>query len=141
MNWFVYTKNPSANQVHKVRKEAMSTRQQAESWGLGRRVVLGGAGLLLGLAALAPAASDDGAEARLKRDITFLASDDCEGRGVETKGINKAADYIAEEFKKAGLKPAPGADGYFQPFTMSGGAKLGGPNTLRLQGPDRKSVV
>ena len=59
-------------------------------------------------------------EARLKRDVTYLASDELEGRGVTTQGINLAADYIAAEFKKAGLKPA-GKDGsYFQHFTMAG---------------------
>ena len=42
--------------------------------------------------------------------------DDREGRGPGTKGIDAAADYIAAFFKEAGLKPAPGADGYFQYF-------------------------
>jgi hypothetical protein len=73
-------------------------------------------------------------EARMKKDITFLASDDCEGRGPTTKGINLAADYIANEFKKAGLKPA-GKDGsYFQPFQIQG-AKLDAPGRLVLHGP------
>src|SRR5438270_13320585 len=36
-------------------------------------------------------------EERMRRDITFLASDQREGRGVSTKGINLAADYIAAE--------------------------------------------
>src|SRR5262245_38319428 len=58
----------------------------------------------------------EAAAERLRRDITFLASDECEGRGVTTEGINKAADYIAEEFKKAGLKPVAGQADYFQPF-------------------------
>jgi hypothetical protein len=76
-------------------------------------------------------------EARMRKDITFLASDECEGRGPTTKGINLAADYIANEFKKAGLKPA-GKDGsYFQPFNVQG-AKLDGPARLVLHGP--KSV-
>jgi hypothetical protein len=44
-------------------------------------------------------------EERMRKDITFLASDECEGRGVTTKGINLAADFIAGEFKKAGLQP------------------------------------
>ena len=44
-----------------------------------------------------------------------------EGRAPGTKGIEASADYIAGVFKKAGLKPAPGADGYFQPFTISAG--------------------
>src|SRR5947208_11028362 len=74
-------------------------------------------------------------EARMRKDITYLASDECEGRGVSTKGINLAADYIAGEFKKAGLKPA-GADGtYFEPFSITTGTKLGSPNVLVLRGP------
>jgi hypothetical protein len=82
-----------------------------------------------------PAAS----EARLRRDITYLASDELEGRGVTTRGINLAADYIAAEFKKAGLKPG-GADGsYFQPFTMAGSV-LVEPPTLQLRGPAGQKV-
>lgn len=79
-------------------------------------------------------------EERLRRDVTYLASDECEGRGVSTKGINLAADYIAGEFKKAGLKPGAGKDGYFQPFTMSGPAELKGPNVVVLHGPDGKEI-
>jgi hypothetical protein len=90
---------------------------------------------LLAFAGLRAHAENAAVEARMKKDITFLASDLCEGRGVTTKGINLAADYIANEFKQAGLKPA-GEDGtYFQPFTVTGAAKLASPNTLILQGP------
>jgi hypothetical protein len=89
---------------------------------------------LLGLGAPRVLAVDDSAAARMRKDITFLASDRCEGRGVATQGINLAADYIAGEFKKAGLKPG-GPDGsYFQPFTMPGGT-LDAPPRLVLRGP------
>lgn len=72
---------------------------------------------------------------RMWRDVWYLAHEDCEGRGIETKGIEKAADHIAAEFKKAGLKPA-GKDGsYFQPFTVTTGGKLGTPVTFKLTGP------
>jgi Peptidase family M28/PDZ domain/PA domain len=82
-----------------------------------------------------PAAS----EARLKKDITYLASDELEGRGVSTRGINLAADFIAAEFKKAGLKPG-GKDGtYFQPFTMPGAVLLK-PATLKLRGPAGQEI-
>jgi hypothetical protein len=95
---------------------------------------------LLSLGGLRAPAADDGPEARMRRDITFLASDECEGRGVTTKGINLAADYIAGAFQKTGLKPG-GADGsYFQPFTMTGGAKLGSPNQVVLHGPGGKEI-
>src|SRR5438309_880072 len=59
-------------------------------------------------------------EARLKRDIFYIASPECEGRGPTTKGLDRAADYIAGEFRKAGLKSASPDGGYFQPFTVDG---------------------
>jgi hypothetical protein len=99
--------------------------------------------LLVGLTVtvgLVAQAADDAIEARMRKDITFLASPECEGRGVETQGINKAADFIAAEFKKAGLKPVEGADGYFQPFTMYGTSKLEGTNTLVLKGPQGQTI-
>jgi hypothetical protein len=59
-------------------------------------------------------------EARLRRDVAFLASDALQGRGVTTEGIRKAADYIAAEFHKAGLKPGGVNGTYFLPFTIPG---------------------
>jgi hypothetical protein len=49
----------------------------------------------------------------LKADVSFLASDALEGRGTPSKGLDIAAEYIASEFRRAGLEPA-GDDGYFQ---------------------------
>jgi hypothetical protein len=81
-------------------------------------------------------AAENAVETRMRKDVAYLASDELEGRGVSTLGINLAADYIAGEFKLAGLKPA-GVDGsYFQPFTMiSGASKADGPCALTLRGP------
>jgi hypothetical protein len=79
-------------------------------------------------------------EERMRRDVTYLASPECEGRGPGTKGIDLAADYIANEFKKTGLKPA-GADGtYFQPFKIAGITQLGSPNRLVFSGPEGKQI-
>ena len=50
---------------------------------------------------------------RLKKDVTFLASDELRGRGTGTPGLETAAEYIAGRFRKIGLKPAS-AFGYFQ---------------------------
>src|SRR5438552_30409 len=86
------------------------------------------------LAAPEARAANEAALARMRKDIDFLASDECEGRGVTTRGINLAADYIAGEFKKAGLKPAGTDGGYFQPFSITTGTKLGSPNVLVLRG-------
>jgi hypothetical protein len=54
---------------------------------------------------------------RIKKDITYLASDKLKGRGTGSKGEKSAARYISGEFKKIGLQPK-GTDGYFQPFTF-----------------------
>jgi hypothetical protein len=42
----------------------------------------------------------------LKKHIEFLASDKLEGRGTGSKGEQKAAKYIAKQFKKIGLRGA-----------------------------------
>lgn len=92
--------------------------------------------LLLGLTfalGVRSSADNESVEGRLRRDVEFLASPECEGRGPGTAGIDKAADYIARQFQKAGLKPGP--KGYFQPFEVFGTAKLAEPNRVRLRGP------
>lgn len=54
-----------------------------------------------------------------KHVITYLASDELQGRLIGTPGIQRAADLIAADFSKLGLKTVPGLDGYFQPFEMT----------------------
>src|SRR5438128_532782 len=71
---------------------------------------------------------------RMRTDLTFLASAECEGRGPGTAGIDKAADYIAEEFRKAGLKGAMPDGSFFQPFTIKGAARLAKDVELSLAG-------
>lgn len=53
----------------------------------------------------------------VERIERVLSSDDMKGRRPFTPGIDKAADFIAEEFKKAGLQPVNGTS-YFQEFKM-----------------------
>lgn len=48
---------------------------------------------------------------------SILAADDMEGRRTFTPGIDRAAAFIAEEFKKAGLKPVSG-NSFLQSFSM-----------------------
>ena len=54
----------------------------------------------------------------LQDDISFLASDELEGRETGTAGAIKAAEYLANRFQKIGLAPK-GTDGYFQEFSFS----------------------
>jgi hypothetical protein len=49
----------------------------------------------------------------LRGHLSFLASDLLEGRGTPSRGLALAAEYIAAQFRRAGLEPA-GDDGYFQ---------------------------
>jgi Zn-dependent M28 family amino/carboxypeptidase len=58
----------------------------------------------------APAISAD----RIKADVVYLASDRLEGRGPGTRGEELATEYLADEFKKAGLKPIGERGTYFQ---------------------------
>ena len=84
---------------------------------------------------------DAAAIGRMKKDIFFLASDECEGRGPGTKGIDLAADYIAKRFEELGLKPAGVNGTYFQPFQIIGVPVLEKPNTFALSGNDKTTDV
>jgi hypothetical protein len=48
--------------------------------------------------------------------IKTLSSDEMQGRGTFTPGIDKAATFIEKEFKSIGLKPLTGATGFRQTF-------------------------
>jgi len=54
----------------------------------------------------------------VSRIETVLASDKMEGRKTFTPSIDRAADFIAAEFKKSGLKYFDGLNSYQQPFFM-----------------------
>lgn len=54
--------------------------------------------------------------ASVERVITTLASDEMLGRAPFTPSIDKAAEFIRDEFASIGLEPIPGMDGYLQHF-------------------------
>src|SRR5258706_9458289 len=56
-------------------------------------------------------------QARLRADLTFLASEPLEGRLSLARGSEVAIQFIAAEFAKAGLKPVVG-DSYLQPVPL-----------------------
>ncbi|SKB74343.1 M20/M25/M40 family metallo-hydrolase [Daejeonella lutea] len=55
----------------------------------------------------------------ITRIINTLASDDMQGRGTFTPGIDKAASFIEAEFKKIGLQPLAGENDFRQEFTVT----------------------
>jgi hypothetical protein len=106
--------------------------------GVRASVALSMLAVAMGLAAPRGVADDyvRPAEARLRADVSYLSDDLRGGRGIGTRGIDDAADYIAQSFRESGLKPAPGADGYFQKFTVRGEPRLGKPTSLAVTLPD-----
>ncbi len=50
--------------------------------------------------------------------VRALASDELEGRGLDSSGADRAAKLIASRFADMGLKPLPGMADYFQNFDV-----------------------
>jgi Peptidase family M28/PDZ domain len=97
-----------------------------------RRMIGFGAALLVAMSAIAQAEELSEVEQRLLQDVSVLASDEFEGRGVGTEGINKAAAYIEGIFREAGLNVTVDKGDAFQEFEVSNGAKLEDGNSLEL---------
>lgn len=49
----------------------------------------------------------------MRGHLSFISSDALEGRKTPSRGLDIAAEYIAAQFRRAGLEPA-GDEGYFQ---------------------------
>jgi acetylornithine deacetylase/succinyl-diaminopimelate desuccinylase-like protein len=78
-----------------------------------------GASVSFSPAALAPrkalvAPAEPFSVERMQQDIAFLAQADLAGRGLGTAQLDRAADYIAERFRAAGLQPGGDEGGWFQ---------------------------
>jgi len=80
------------------------------------------------------------AEARLSSAVQLLAADELEGRGVGLAGLDRAADYIAAQFREIGLKIDLYNGTPFQKFELNVGARLGEVNHLALVGPAGQRV-
>ena len=61
-------------------------------------------------------------EAELRTDLSYIASDKLQGRLSLQPGDEEATQWVAEQFRKAGLQPAvtdaAGKPSYLQPFTL-----------------------
>lgn len=76
----------------------------------------------------------------VSRIENVLASDSLQGREVGTAGINKAAAFIADEFKKAGLQPLQG-NSYLQHFVMLRSKFISVNGTINNQQADARKMM
>lgn len=94
------------------------------------------------LATTAVAQELDPSAEKLQKHISYLASDELDGRRTGTKGANEAARYIVAEFERLGLEPAPATNSrkinvksarYLQTFPYIGQVELGKKNVLSVR--------
>ncbi len=71
------------------------------------------------LATLTPVFS----EKRMSEHVEFLAGEELQGRGLGSEGLDKAANYIASEFKKTGLLTGGDENSYYQVWQEKSGKK------------------
>ncbi|QYH40676.1 M20/M25/M40 family metallo-hydrolase [Algoriphagus sp. NBT04N3] len=83
------------------------------------------------------APSDDKLLSNLKKDVSFLAADQLEGRAIGTEGEEQAAQYLADRFKQLGVEPK-GTSGFFQEFTVS---KPSNPHEEAVIGTDGEGIT
>jgi len=75
--------------------------------------------LLVGAAVVTSACNSNTIEQKqVVKDITYLASDELKGRANFSPEITKAAAYIGQRFKAAGLVPLAGEASFEQAFTL-----------------------
>jgi hypothetical protein len=97
--------------------------------------------LLLGFgAAAAWAVTPDIDPERFLADVKFLASKNLKGRATGSPELEKAAGYIAAQFRSAGLKPIDGKS-YFQAFTVTTNARIGPANQFESATGNEASVL
>lgn len=73
------------------------------------------------LAQLPPVFSED----RMMADIAFLASEPLKGRELGSVELDQAADYIAQQFRLAGLQPGGDGDNFMQSWRQDVGMPKG----------------
>ena len=79
--------------------------------------------------------------AEVERIERVLSSDSMEGRKTFTPAIDRAADFIAAEFKKNGLQYFPGLNGYRQEFSMIRAKLVSADGSFDGQALDPKNIA
>src|SRR5947209_20583043 len=69
-------------------------------------------------------------ENRYLQHIKYLSAEDMRGRATGSPELEKAAEYIAQQFRAIGLQPVD--DTYLQAFPVTTSAKLGHGNHFQF---------
>src|SRR5207237_10674600 len=108
---------------HSTGKRLSGSSRRMQGYALRRRPPLKHARVLVFLiafAAVAAAQQSSITPESLRTWLTYLASDDLEGRATFSEGLGLAAAYIAEQLKEAGVKPGGDHGSYFQRVEVLG---------------------
>src|SRR3954470_6723573 len=73
------------------------------------------------------------------KHVSFLASDALKGRGNGTPELQRASEYIANQFRTLGLKPAGDKGTYFENFQITTGTAYGPHNAVTVD--NRKLTI
>lgn len=103
------------------------------------RVGLPGLVFVLSLTLLAQSGRDSVLSVDSMRTwLTYLSSDDLEGRGTFSEGLGLAASYIADQLKEGGVAPGGDHGGYFQRVSVLGIRNSGRSSlTIEVKGQTR----
>lgn len=72
--------------------------------------------------------------------VKILSGPEMRGRGTGTPELEKAAHYVARQFKKTGLEPIDGKS-YLQAFSVTTNAKLGKTNSFSYEDAGKSASV
>ncbi|MEP6925419.1 MAG: M28 family peptidase [Pyrinomonadaceae bacterium] len=78
-------------------------------------------------------AADNITAAQMKDYLSFIASDEMEGRDTPSRGLNTTAKFIATMLSRWNVKPA-GDDGYFQKIVLRGTVPDADKSSLEING-------
>jgi hypothetical protein len=91
-------------------------------------------------ASLEPAAASITA-ADIVRRISVIADDSMMGRGNPSTGLERTAEYVAAEFRRAGLHPAGDSGSYFQRFELARWTIDTARSAVELRSPRSRAVA
>jgi hypothetical protein len=96
---------------------------------------------LVALVSLSATAADQAPSAiradALLDHIRLLSADDMRGRGNGSPELIRAGDYVADQFRAAGLEPGGGDGGWFQSFDLVAGLTVGQGNQVTIRNKGR----